>query len=397
MALGCPVSSGLRQAAAWPALRQARAGARQSAARMPAVRGLVARAPAPKGLQPRPRAAGFNHKMAEEEPTRNAICRAAAAEGAAAEESEGGLARTLFLGLLFAGWYGANVYFNIYNKQVLKVFPFPITCTLLQFFAGSVLAVLSWATGLLKAPKFDKKLLTMIFPLACVHTLGNLFTNVSLGRVAVSFTHTIKSLEPFFSVVLSSIFLGDRPTLLVLLTLFPIVGGVAAASMSEVTFNWGGFLSAMGSNLSFQSRNVLSKKSMGDTKLPIDNFNLFSIITIMSFFILLPFSLLSEGFSFTPTAMKALGILDPKDIIMRASYAAVLFHTYQQVSYMILQRVSPVTHSIGNCLKRVIVIVASVIVFGNYMSMQSRIGTGIALFGVFLYSQAKRIKPKKAE
>lgn len=32
----------------------------------------------------------------------------------------------------------------------------------------------------------------MIFPLACVHTLGNLFTNVSLGRVAVSFTHTIK-------------------------------------------------------------------------------------------------------------------------------------------------------------------------------------------------------------
>ena len=45
-----------------------------------------------------------------------------------------------------------------------------------------------------------------------------------------------------------------------------------------------------------------------------------------------------------------------------------------QVSYMILQRVSPVTHSIGNCLKRVIVIVASVLVFHNPMSRQNMIG-----------------------
>ena len=41
---------------------------------------------------------------------------------------------------------------------------------------------------------------------------------------------------------------------------------------------------------------------------------------------------------------------------------------------MILQRVSPVTHSIGNCLKRVIVIVASVIFFQNPMGRQNMIG-----------------------
>ena len=45
-----------------------------------------------------------------------------------------------------------------------------------------------------------------------------------------------------------------------------------------------------------------------------------------------------------------------------------------QVSYMILQRVSPVTHSIGNCLKRVIVIIASVIFFQNPMGRQNQIG-----------------------
>lgn len=39
--------------------------------------------------------------------------------------------------------------------------------------------------------------------------MGNLFTNMSLGRVAVSFTHTIKAMEPFFSVLLSALFLGE--------------------------------------------------------------------------------------------------------------------------------------------------------------------------------------------
>jgi hypothetical protein len=51
--------------------------------------------------------------------------------------------------------------------------------------------------------------LLAILPLAMVHTLGNLFTNVSLGKVAVSFTHTIKAMEPFFSVLLSALFLGE--------------------------------------------------------------------------------------------------------------------------------------------------------------------------------------------
>lgn len=61
--------------------------------------------------------------------------------------------------------------------------------------------------------------LAAILPLAVVHTLGNLFTNMSLGKVAVSFTHTIKAMEPFFSVILSAMFLGEVSSL-VLHTLY---------------------------------------------------------------------------------------------------------------------------------------------------------------------------------
>lgn len=48
-----------------------------------------------------------------------------------------------------------------------------------------------------------------IAPLALGHMLGTVFTNMSLGKVAVSFTHTIKASEPFFTVVLSALFLGE--------------------------------------------------------------------------------------------------------------------------------------------------------------------------------------------
>eukprot|EP01023_Acetabularia_acetabulum_P062518 TRINITY_DN7706_c0_g1_i1.p1 TRINITY_DN7706_c0_g1~~TRINITY_DN7706_c0_g1_i1.p1 ORF type:complete len:406 (-),score=54.68 TRINITY_DN7706_c0_g1_i1:206-1378(-) len=328
---------------------------------------------------------------------RQVECNAAAAAAGAPEEAEqsGGLVKTLKLGVLFGLWYAFNIYFNIDNKQVLKVYHYPVTMTLIQFGVGAVLSLLFLMVGLVKRTKITQGTVVSCSPLAVAHTLGNLLTNTSLGLVAVSFTHTIKALEPFFSVLLSFMFLGDAPHPLVLLTLLPIVGGVAAASFSEASFNWAGFASAMGSNLSFQSRNVLSKKVMTSDLKALDNKQLFSLITVLAFLIVLPVCLLKEGFTFYPAAMSALGIADPNTVIMKALRAGFFFHMYQQVSYMILEQVSPVTHSIGNCVKRVIVIVASVVVFQNPVSQQNAIGTGVALFGVLLYSQAKRLTGKK--
>ncbi|OIT26134.1 PREDICTED: triose phosphate/phosphate translocator, non-green plastid, chloroplastic-like [Nicotiana attenuata] len=303
------------------------------------------------------------------------------------------LTDTLVLGSLFGLWYLFNIYFNIYNKQVLKAFHYPVTVTLVQFAVGSVLVILMWTLNLYKRPKISGAQLVAILPLAVVHTLGNLFTNMSLGKVAVSFTHTIKAMEPFFSVVLSAMFLGEFPTIWVMSSLVPIVGGVALASLTEASFNWAGFWSAMASNLTNQSRNVLSKKFMVRKEDSLDNITLFSIITIMSFFLLAPYAFFAEGVKFTPAYLEAAGV-NVNQLYTRSLIAALCFHAYQQVSYMILQRVSPVTHSVGNCVKRVVVIVTSVLFFRTPVSPINGLGTGVALAGVFLYSRVKRIKPK---
>ncbi|KAL9243142.1 hypothetical protein vseg_017067 [Gypsophila vaccaria] len=301
--------------------------------------------------------------------------------------------RTVELGVLFVAWFMFNIYFNIYNKQVLKVFHYPVTVSVIQFAVGSVLVLFMWTFNLYKKPKVTGAQLLAILPLAVVHTLGNLFTNMSLGQVAVSFTHTIKAMEPFFSVLLSVMFLGERPTPWVVLSLLPIVGGVALASLTEASFNWAGFWSAMASNATNQSRNVLSKKLMVKKEESMDNITLFSIITIMSFLLLAPAALLTEGVKFTPEYLQAAGV-NVKEIYVRSLLAALCFHAYQQVSYMILQRVSPVTHSVSNCVKRVVVIVSSVVFFRTPVSLINALGTGIGLAGVFLYSRVNRIKAK---
>lgn len=48
-----------------------------------------------------------------------------------------------------------------------------------------------------------------VLALGLMHTIGNVLTNISLGKVTVSFTHTIKAMEPFFAVILSVLFLAQ--------------------------------------------------------------------------------------------------------------------------------------------------------------------------------------------
>jgi solute carrier family 35 protein E1 len=63
----------------------------------------------------------------------------------------------------------------------------------------------------------------------------------------------------------------------------------------------------------------------------LDNINLFSIITIMSFLLLAPVALLRDGgFRLTPGSLRAMGVLDAHTVIKRALLAGACFHAYQQ-------------------------------------------------------------------
>ena len=75
------------------------------------------------------------------------------AAAAASEGKSSSFADTAYLGMLFGLWYAANILFNIWNKQVLKAYTFPVTGTFVQFGVGLVLASSMWLLRLKKAPQ----------------------------------------------------------------------------------------------------------------------------------------------------------------------------------------------------------------------------------------------------
>lgn len=69
---------------------------------------------------------------------------------------------------------------------------------------------------------------------------------------------------------------------------------------------------------------------------------------------------------------------------------SVFYHLYNQVSYMSLDEISPLTFSIGNTIKRVTVIVSSIIIFRTKLLPINVVGAAIAILGTFLYSQVSK-------
>lgn len=78
------------------------------------------------------------------------------------------------------------------------------------------------------------------FQVAVAHTIGHVAATVSMSKVAVSFTHIIKSGEPAFSVLVSRFLLGEAFPMPVYLSLVPIIGGCALAAVTELNFNMTG-------------------------------------------------------------------------------------------------------------------------------------------------------------
>jgi solute carrier family 35 protein E1 len=76
-------------------------------------------------------------------------------EAAASSDSGSGIAGTVQLGALIVAWYLLNIYFNIYNKQVLQALPFPYTITAFQLGFGSLVILFMWAARLHPLPNLS--------------------------------------------------------------------------------------------------------------------------------------------------------------------------------------------------------------------------------------------------
>nr|GFA18859.1 glucose-6-phosphate/phosphate translocator 1, chloroplastic-like [Tanacetum cinerariifolium] len=128
---------------------------------------------------------------------------------------------------------------------------------------------------------------------ALAHTIGNVAAVVSMSKVAISFTHIIKSGEPAFSVLVSRFIFGETFPMPVYLSLIPIIGGCGLVALTEINFNMTGFMGAMISNLALVFRNIFSKRGMKGKS--VTGMNYYACLSILSLLILTPFAIAVEG------------------------------------------------------------------------------------------------------
>lgn len=305
-----------------------------------------------------------------------------------AEQPRSAASQKVKIGIYFATWWSLNVVFNIYNKKVLNTFPYPWLTSTLSLACGSLMMLISWAIRIAEAPKTDLDFWKTLFPVAVAHTIGHVAATVSMSKVAVSFTHIIKSGEPAFSVLVSRFLLGETFPPAVYLSLLPIIGGCALAAVTELNFNMIGFMGAMISNLAFVFRNIFSKRGMKGNS--VSGMNYYACLSIMSLVILTPFAVAVEGPQLWAAGWQtAISQVGPQFVWWVAAQS-VFYHLYNQFSYMSLDEISPLTFSIGNTMKRISVIVSSIIIFHTPIQPINALGAAIAVLGTFLYSQAKQ-------
>jgi solute carrier family 35 protein E1 len=305
---------------------------------------------------------------------------------------DAGLKDTLQTASYFALWYLFNIAYNIYNKQALNVLDYPWTVATIQMAIGIFYFVPLWLLGIRKAPKLSFNDLKTLLPIALCHTGVHVGAVIALGAGAVSFAHIVKASEPVVTCVLNAAFLNQILPTSVYMTLLPIIGGVAIASMKELSFTWLALGSAMLSNVSSAARGVLSKKTMSGKKIGenLDAQNLYAVLTAMSTLILIPLTLAMEGTGAVSAFGKVVssGKYTQKGLSMLLALSGITYYAYNEVAFLALGKVNPVTHAVGNTIKRVVIIVASVVAFKTPMSTGSIVGSSVAIAGTLLYSLA---------
>jgi solute carrier family 35 protein E1 len=271
-----------------------------------------------------------------------------------------------------------------------------LTVGSIQFGIGALYVGALWLFNLRATPTLEPAGKKAVATVGFWHCTGQLASMVSLGAGPVSFTHIVKALEPFFSAVVSALYFGKWMKPQVYATLIPVVGGVGYACLKERSFSWLAFSFAMASNVCFSLRAVLSKVAMTGQGIGtnLSSPNIFGLVTWAAFLISIPLALAGEGSSFAGQWAEALKTQDAMNLV-KAIFVSGMFHYLNnEVMYLALGNVHPVTLAVGNTMKRVFIMVASVMVFRNEISVQAGIGSVVGISGVLLYSLTKQYYEK---
>ena len=243
-----------------------------------------------------------------------------------------------------------------------------------------------------------------LLPIALFHAIGHLTGVYATAVGSVSFVQVVKSAGPVYAALISGVILRQSVSRRVWLSLIPIVGGVGLASAEELDFVWAVFLGAAASDISLALRNVLSKRSMdskpstGSRTENMTPANTFYLFTCLSCAICIPITLALEGASAASAWSAATTTAGAGAHLFSLILQSGLYFTlYSEVQFKALDSVHPVTHAVGNTMRRVVIMLVCIAFFRTPVSVMGAAGSAIAIVGSYLYAMAKTHEQRLAQ
>lgn len=305
------------------------------------------------------------------------------------------------VGSYFGLWFVLSIGYAVCNKRVTNALPLPWCVATSTVLVGSVFVSVLWKLGLRETPQLNRKQLLALLPIGAFHAIGHAAGTLGTTYGSVSFAQVVKAAGPVYACALSAFVLRQAVSARVWLTLLPIIGGVGLATMKELSFAWGALGGAVVSDLALALRNVYSKQRMNkpaEERGELSPANMFGVLTCLSTAVSLPFALLMEGRT-APAVWAASVAAVPGGapvLLSQICAAGLFFYGYSEVAMQALANVHPVTHAIGNTMRRVVIMVVSMVVFRTPMTPLGAAGSAMAIIGAFAYAMVRN-QEKMAE
>ncbi|XP_048759989.1 solute carrier family 35 member E1 homolog [Ostrea edulis] len=284
-------------------------------------------------------------------------------------------------------WYIFSAGGNIIGKLVLNEIPYPMTVTMTQLVSISVyMEPILWClqtpnTGDIPRGYYYK----LILPLAFGKFFSSVSSHISIWKSTVSYAHTVKATLPLFTVVLSRVLLGETQTLPVYLSIVPIIVGVVVATLTEISFEMLALFSALIATLGFSLQSIFSKKCLKDTG--INHLRLLVLLSRIATVFFFPFWLLFDFRNIVNS-----DILENTNLmksLLLLLMDGVFYMLHNVFAFTVIAMVAPLSYSVANAMKRVVIIGASLFLLRNPVTSMNVVGMLVACFGVLCYNKAK--------
>ncbi|MBA0748269.1 hypothetical protein Gogos_005112 [Gossypium gossypioides] len=226
-----------------------------------------------------------------------------------------------------------------------------------------------------------------ITTLSLVFCVSVVFGNISLRYLPVSFNQAVGATTPFFTAVFAYLMTLKREGWLTYITLVPVVTGVIIASGGEPSFHLFGFIMCISATAARALKSVLQGILLSSEGEKLNSMNLLLYMAPIAVVFLLPATLIMEENVVGITLALA---RDDIKIIWYLLFNSALAYFVNLTNFLVTKHTSALTLQVLGNAKGAVAVVVSILIFRNPVSVTGMLGYTLTVFGVILYSEAKK-------